>query len=207
MSIKTFIIITRIYLYVTPDVQKFLILHRNVLFFIRTLNLIFSEKHICRFAPLVLSSPEWHKSHTADNILFAKENIFCMIFIQPLGGQPVCCHMDSCIKIKHICVSIKTFIIITRIYLYVTPDVQKFLILHRNVLFSIRTLNLIFSEKHICRFAPLVLSSPEQHKSHMDDCILFAKTKCFFVQFCVGHWLVGCSWHMDSCIKIKHIYV
>ena len=59
MSIKTFIINTRIYLYVTLAVQKFLILHRNVPFFIRTLNLIFSEKHICRFTPLVHSFPEW----------------------------------------------------------------------------------------------------------------------------------------------------
>ena len=51
---------TRIHLYVTLAVQKFLILHRNVPFFMRTLNLIFSEKHICRFAPLVLSFLEWH---------------------------------------------------------------------------------------------------------------------------------------------------
>ena len=49
----------RIHLYVTLAVQKFLILHRNVPFFMRTLNLLFSEKHICRFAPLVLSFPEW----------------------------------------------------------------------------------------------------------------------------------------------------
>ena len=58
MSIKTFIIISKIYIYVTPTVQKFLILHKNVP--IRTLNLLFSEKHLCRFAPLVLSFHEWH---------------------------------------------------------------------------------------------------------------------------------------------------
>ena len=60
MSSKTFIIINKIYLYVIPAVQKFLILHKNVPIFIKTLNLLFSEKHICRFAPLVLSFLEWH---------------------------------------------------------------------------------------------------------------------------------------------------
>ena len=50
MSIKTFII----------DIQKLLILTKIVPFFIRALNLIFSEKHICRFTPLVLSFPERH---------------------------------------------------------------------------------------------------------------------------------------------------
>ena len=54
MSIKTSIIDTRIYLYKN---NKF---YKNVPFFIRALNLIFSEKHICRFTPLVLSFPEWH---------------------------------------------------------------------------------------------------------------------------------------------------
>ena len=58
MSIKTFIIINMIYLYVTPTVQEIPNLIQNVPFFIKTLNLLFSEKHICRFAPLVLSFPE-----------------------------------------------------------------------------------------------------------------------------------------------------
>ena len=87
--------------------------------------------------------------------------------------------------------SIKTFIIITRIYLYVTPDMQKFLILHRNVLFFIRTLNLIFSEKHICRFAPLVLSPPEWCKKSHGQLHSFCKRKHFLYNFHVGCWPVG----------------
>ena len=81
----TFIVITRIYLYVTLDVQKILILHRNILFFIRILDLIFSEKHICRFAPLVLSSFEQCNSRMADCILFVKENVSCMNFMLAIG--------------------------------------------------------------------------------------------------------------------------
>ena len=67
-----------------------------------------------------------------------KKAIFVQLLHWPPAGQPVGWH--------------------TRIHLYVTPAVQKFLILYRNVPFFMRTLNLIFSKKHICRFAPLVLS-------------------------------------------------
>ena len=64
MSIKTFIIINKIYLYVTPAVQE---IHsnrsnppnliQNVPFCTKTLNLLFLEKHKYRFAPLILSFP------------------------------------------------------------------------------------------------------------------------------------------------------
>ena len=35
-------------------------LTQNVPFCTKTLNLLFLEKHKCRFAPLILSFPEWH---------------------------------------------------------------------------------------------------------------------------------------------------
>ena len=35
--------------------------------------------------------------------------------------------------------------------------------LTQNVPFCTKTLNLLFLEKHKCRFAPLILSFPEQH--------------------------------------------
>ena len=71
-----------------------------------------------------------------------------------------------------------------------TGCAEFFLILHRNVLFFIRTLNLIFSEKHICRFAPLGLSSPEQCKSHRSTAF-FSQKKMFLYDFFVVHWPVS----------------
>ena len=41
-----------------PAVQEISNLIQNVPFFTKTLNLLFLEKHICRFAPLILSFPE-----------------------------------------------------------------------------------------------------------------------------------------------------
>ena len=69
MSIKTFIIINKIYLYITlavkPTVQEIPSnrsnppnLTQNVPFCTKTLNLLFFKKHKCRFAPLKLSFPE-----------------------------------------------------------------------------------------------------------------------------------------------------
>ena len=74
MSIKTFIIINKIYLYITlvvkPAVQEIPSnrsnppnLTQNVPFCTKTLNLLFFlKKHKCRFAPLILSFPEWGRN-------------------------------------------------------------------------------------------------------------------------------------------------
>ena len=45
------------------------------------------------------------------------------------------------------------------------------------------------------------------HKSRMADCIFFTKENVFCTILCrpLASQLAG--WHMDSCIKIKHIYV
>ena len=43
-----------------------------------------------------------HKSHMANCILFAKENVFCKIFMLAIGWSAGGWHMDSCIKIKYI---------------------------------------------------------------------------------------------------------
>ena len=43
------------------------------------------------------------------------------------------------------------------------------------------------------------------HKSRMADCILFTKENVFCMIFMSAGRPVG--WHMDSCIKIEHIYV
>ena len=70
MSIKTFII-TYIYIYIAlvvkPAVQEISSnrsnppnLTQNVPFCTKTLNLLFLEKHKCRFALVILSFPEWH---------------------------------------------------------------------------------------------------------------------------------------------------
>ena len=66
MSIKTFII-TYTTLVVKSAVQEILSnrsnppnLTQNVPFCTRNLNLLFSEKHKRRFAPLILSFPKWH---------------------------------------------------------------------------------------------------------------------------------------------------
>ena len=49
-----------------------------------------------------------------------------------------------------------------KIYLYITSAVQEIPNLIQNALFCTKTLNLLFLEKHKCRFAPLLLSFPEQ---------------------------------------------
>ena len=63
-----------------------------------------------------------------------------------------------------------SFIIINKIYLYITLVVKEIPSnssnppnLTQNALFCTKTLNLLILEKHKCRFAPLILSFPEQH--------------------------------------------
>ena len=94
-----------------------------------------------------------------------KKTIFVEFSCRPPAGQPVSWHMNSCVWIEYlfgninILVSKPSSLIFT---IYVTPAVQEIPNLHKNVPFFIKTLILLISEKHICRFAPLVLSSPEQ---------------------------------------------
>ena len=77
-----------------------------------------------------------------------KKTIFIRLLSWPLAGWPVGGHIIAVLNLNiYICVSIKIFIINTRIYLYVPPAVQKFLILHKNVPIFIKTLNLLFLEK------------------------------------------------------------
>ena len=61
------------------------------------------------------------KSSTADSVLFEKEDDFCTTFESAVGRSACGLAHDSC---TYICVNLKIFIIY-----------------HRNVLFSIKTLN------------------------------------------------------------------